>query len=960
MAEIIQDIYQLSFDGGQFEKELANAIAAVQKYEATLNDATASTEELADAQEGLVSANKDLDKVLSSQAKSVDELDAKQSALTKQQDNLNQSSVAYGKVAKENNKTQAAQAKVVATTTKNNRGLGKSLVSNVRNFNRVRSAARALNSAFRVLAGVSVFGLVAQALPAVISLFQRTKKETRDLSQETKDLNNITESIGELYKQETEDLNNLFGALNNTNLSSQERSAVISEIQAQYGEYIGNINLETASQEELREAYDAASAAILSQVVAKAKAARARELINKIIDREIQLQKELRNLEDGASIILEENAEAIGQVDRAIEDLNPALRENIKTFDEQQKAFEDLTKAFAESDVDNAKRDIEELDEVFAQVEKRLQEELIGLLDPATLYGEFSPKTQQAAKSVQVLEGSLAALQKELSALEKIQREQTAATDAATLVSIQKQIDVQKERIAEAKQLLADIRGIAQAEANIERLKTEAIETETDKRIRLIKERVQKEIDALVGSESQKAEQEKLIVEAARKEIEKILDDSEKKLADDLKANKERNRQINQQFLDQDEATLVASEQKKLAIRLQALEKQRQEETSAANLTNEQIIEINKGFDAQRVEAEKETQRAILKIQIDAQAKRVEALKKGGESFTEAEAQLEQLRLQLIELDGQQAEIEVKADTDDAQKKLKQLVNEITDGLAEVADAVFGLVGQQASFLTEQLDAAVQRSQSALENIRQNSEDFNADQLEIEKKRLQDLEEARARAARREQVIAQIQVATNAVVAIARAAAEGGIAAPFTIAATIASLIAGFAAARNASTAAFYDGTEYLERNGAPVGRDTIHIRAHEGERIVPTANNMKYWDAYSAMQNERIPSEVANLFANGYLKGGLQGAVSSLEGTKRVKLGKDIALIEKVGSTNYFMQQPVDFSGLERRLSSVEAAIRTLPQQMPVANFKADKKGFSTYIKNYNNKMQMRKDRAK
>lgn len=960
MAEVIQDIYQLSFDGGQFEKELANAIAAVQKYEATLNDATASTEDLAEAQEGLVSANKDLDKVLGQQAKTVDQLDAKQSALTKQQDNLNQSSVAYQKVAKENVKTQGQQAKAVATTTKNNKSLGKSLVSNVRNFNRVRSAARALNSAFRLLAGVSVFGLVAQAIPAVISLFKQTKKETRGLSEETKNLNSVTESIGELYKQETQDLNNLFGALNNTNLSTEERSAVISEIQNQYGDYIGNINLETASQDELREAYDRASAAILSQVVAKAKAARARELINKIIDREIQLQKELRNLEDGAAAVLEENAEAIARVDKAVQDANPVFQDQIKTFEEQQKAYEDLTKAFAESDVDNAKRDIEELDEVFEKVEKRLQQELIGLLDPKTLYGDFEAGTRKAATGVQVLEGSLAALQKELSALEKQQREQAEATDAETLISIQKQIDAQKERIAEAKKLLADIRGVSEAEANIERLKTEAIETETDKRIRLIKERAQKEIDALVGSESQKAEQEKLIVEATRKEINAITEKAFQDAVAKADAEAERFRQIQQDAANKEEATLVSNQQRLLAIRLQELEKQRQQEISVAQLTNEQIIEINKGFDAQRIEAEKETQRAILEIQIEAQQKRVAALSKAGEDTIAAEEELEKLKLQLIELDKTDVDVEIKTDTDDAKKSLKELVNEITDIVAEVSDAVFNLVGQQAAFLTQRLDEAVQRSQSALDNIRQNSEDFNADQLEIEKERLQNLEEERARAARREQTIAQIQVATQSAIAIARAAAEGGIAAPFTIAATIASLIAGFAAARNAASGAFYHGTEYLERNGAPVGRDTIHIRAHEGERIVPTANNMKYWDAYSAMQNEKIPAPVANMFAQGYLKGGLKGAVGSLQGFKSVDVGREISLSEKVGLTNYFVQQPVDFSTLEKRLSSVEQAIRTLPQQMPVASFKADKKGFSTYIKNYQNKMQARKDRAK
>lgn len=960
MAEITQDIYSVKGDFSQFDKELSSVISRIEELEQTLNDATASSEELAEAQEGLVSANKDLDKVLSTQAKTVDDLDSKQTALTKQQDSLNKSSTTYTKVANENTKVQKQQAQTVAASTKNNKTFGKSLISNVRNFNRVRGAARALNTAFRALAGVSVFGLALQALPAILELLRPTRKEIRGLSQETQDLNRITESIGQSFNEERAELDNLFGALNNTNLSTQERSAVISQIQSQYGEYIGNINLETASQDELKTAYDAASAAILSQVVAKAKAARARELINNIIEREIRLQNELRSLEDGAAAVLEQNAGAVTQYNQAIEQLNPAQRQQVKTFQEQQEALQDLTKVFAQSDVSNAKRDIEELDEVFAKVEKRLQEELIGLLDPATLYGEFSPKTKEAASTVSVLEGSLADLQKELSKLQKLQKEQTETTDVQALASLQKQIDLQQQRIDEAKKILADLRGVAEAEANIERLRTEATETETDKRIRLIEERSRKEIDALVGTETQKAEQEKLIVERTRKEVNEITEaafqDSLKKAEEEA----ERFRQIQQQGANEDEAILVANQQRLLSIRLRGLEQQRQTELSNEELTNEQLIELSKSFDAQRVEAEQDTQREILKIQIEAQEKRVEELRKFGDSTIEAERQLEQLRLELLELDRVQIEPEVKVDTDEASSKLKELFTEITDGLGEVADSIFGLVAQQASFLTENLDRAVNRSQSALDNIRQNSEDFNADQLEIEKQRLAQLEQARLRAAQREQRIAQIQIATNSVIAIARAAAEGGIAAPFTIAATLASLIAGFAAARNASTAAFYEGTEYLNRGGAPKGRDTIHIRAHEGERIIPTSNNLKYWDSYSALQNEKIPSDVAGLFTNGYLKGGIKGAVDSLQGVKRMSLGGQVSLIEKVGSTNYYMNNTLDLSSLEKRLDSLEVTMRDLPKYMPTSNFKADSKGFTTYITKRQRKAEMRRNRAK
>lgn len=964
MAEVIQDIYQLSFDGGQFEKELANAIAAVEQYEATLNDATASTEDLAAAQEGLVGANKDLDKVLSTQAKSIDDLDAKQSALTKQQDSLNKSSSTYGKVAQANVKTQSTQAKVVASTTKNNKSLGKSLLSNVRNLNRVRSAGRAVNQVFRAIAGVSVFGLVAQILPTVINLFSNFISKSNEAKASTERLVASEQAIVSEYVKETQELNNLFGALNEANQGRGDKKTIIDEINKQYGEYLPNIDLEKAGQEELQIAYEAVAKSIAKGIIERRKTAIAAESqerqLNLLLQRS-RLEDDLANAQEKVRIETEKlgtaegkRAASVGKTGFAQKDLNGELENARRIQRAVEQSIKDLDK-----EIETTGRDLERLDEVSGELAETLSKNL----DVSTLTGDLEKSGKSAGSAttkVEALSTSLAGLQKELSRLEKLQREQTNATDAEALASRQRLIDAQKERIAAAQQLLADLRGQADAEANIERLKTEAFESETQKRIRLLQERAQKEIEALVGTEPQKIEQQELIEERLVKAVAKVREDAFNKTLAQAEAEAQKFKQLQEQGAADDEARVVANEQKKLAIRLQALEKQRIEETNAANFSNEQIIEINKGFDAQRVELEKETQRQILQIQIEAQIRRIEALKKGGESFIEAEEQLEQLRLQLIELDKTEADVSVDAETEGAKNKIKELIQELAPLVQELSNSIFDVISQQAQALTQRLDSAVQRSQSALENIRQNSEDFNADQLEIEKKRLEDLEEVRARAARREQVIAQIQVATNAVVAIARSAAEGGIAAPFTIAATIASLIAGFAAARNASTAAFYDGTEYLERSGAPIGRDTIHIRAHEGERIVPTRNNLKYYDAYSAMQNERIPSDVANVFANGYLSGGLHGALRSLQGAKAVSVGREISLSERVGLTNYFVQQAVDFSGLEKRLSSVEDAINRLPQQMPVANFRADKKGFTTYIEKYSAKMKSRSNRAK
>ena len=106
-------------------------------------------------------------------------------------------------------------------------------------------------------------------------------------------------------------------------------------------------------------------------------------------------------------------------------------------------------------------------------------------------------------------------------------------------------------------------------------------------------------------------------------------------------------------------------------------------------------------------------------------------------------------------------------------------------------------------------------------------------QLELEKQRLERLEQQRARAAEREKAIALTQLTVNSLVAVSKAAAEGGILAPFTIASTIIALLAGFASARTASENAFFEGTEYVDpHNKYPAGRDTVPARLHKGSLL--------------------------------------------------------------------------------------------------------------------------------
>ena len=193
---------------------------------------------------------------------------------------------------------------------------------------------------------------------------------------------------------------------------------------------------------------------------------------------------------------------------------------------------------------------------------------------------------------------------------------------------------------------------------------------------------------------------------------------------------------------------------------------------------------------------------------------------------------------------GKKLKKKTEETTKDLTDKQKEIIDQTATLVQGVSDNVFNVLNAQVQAYIEGLDKAIDKSKSALDEIRANSENYNARQLEIEKERLEKLEAERARAVEREKNLGQIQIAINAAIAISKAAAEGGgFASAVTIALTLASLVAGLAQARVAAGNAFFHGVEYLERGKNKPGRDTIPAMLNEGERVITTDTNDRYWD---------------------------------------------------------------------------------------------------------------------
>jgi hypothetical protein len=393
--------------------------------------------------------------------------------------------------------------------------------------------------------------------------------------------------------------------------------------------------------------------------------------------------------------------------------------------------------------------------------------------------------------------------------------------------------------------------------------------------------------------------------------------------------------------LDEASKYRVDNAETNLNIALLNLEKERNAELLAAFGNAELQDEIDKEYNDKRAEFEKMANQEIIQIRIDFLKKLRDVSGGDPAALASINKQISELELKFAEL-GRVAGENIQ----ETNSKFKELADEAGQAVQLASDTVFNVLNAQVQSYIGNLDRAVDKSRSALDEIRSNSENFNARQLEIEKERLERLEAERERAVQRERTLGQIQVGINAAIAISKAAAEGGgFASAFTIAATLASLIAGLAQARVAAGNAFFDGVEYLNRGNNPRGRDTIPAMLNEGERVITTDTNAKYWDVLSAVHNNRIPADVLNGFASAYQQGGLRAALGAF--------GDNISLSGELGQKAVFVNVAHNNSGLENRLERIESALMELPKYMPKTTVSANAKGIFRIVE----QRQQRKD---
>ena len=833
MAEI-KDVYSLEFNGSQFQTEINSAIQSIDE----LNNAMAEGVDVAD---DLEAAQANLVNVLNTEAKGVEQLNQKRDTLVKTQKAVNAESkagVAVGKQLDTTNKQIAVSTGQAATQQKSFAG---SLVQGARNINSMRRAGMMLGNVFRLLGGLNPFGLLLTALPTVIDyIFGATSAQ--------KAFNEASESAVASYAKEKVALDELFVSLNDANIKGEERSAIIQQVNDQYGDYLHNLLTEASTAEEIAAAYDLINNALIRKAVTQAKTSSLEAVTTKLLQDRIEGLKRLKKAEESFT-----PGRGLGG-----EEFFP-----VPTNQDEARAQQNYKKA---------KKNLDDLDKAYQEEIKKINEAAKDLEKSLGLTQTFTPKQPKPPKTP-----------KEFN--EKIRKEREDFNKMLLREELEQKQNQRQEYLLEEKVFLDDLNKEYENYLEEKRLADEK------------------------ALEERRAAEEKYQNEISLERFQKEIEDLETNLQAGLKYREDnRNTQLAQDLL--------------------FLEEQRNLELNAAAGNAEAQAKIDEKYNKKRKDIESKANIDILNLRIEF----LEKIKEASKDFIDP-ATLASLNRQIADLKLQLEEAGKSIGDGLEPPDPKKLIEQIGQVVTGISDSVFSVLNAQVQAYIEGLDKAIDKSKSALDEIRNNSEDFNARQLEIEKERLEKLEAERARAVEREKTLAQVQIAINASIAISKALIEGGgFASAVTVGLTIASLIAGLAQARAAAGNAFFKGVEYLERGNNKAGRDTIPAMLNEGERVITTDTNNKYWDVLSAVHNNRIPADVLNTFSKAYQQGGIKNALGAF--------GDNVSLSNELGQKSIFVNVAQTYGGLENRLERIENVLTELPKYMPKTTVSANANG--------------------
>lgn len=397
------------------------------------------------------------------------------------------------------------------------------------------------------------------------------------------------------------------------------------------------------------------------------------------------------------------------------------------------------------------------------------------------------------------------------------------------------------------------------------------------------------------------------------------------------------------------------------------------EQQQLLNDLRKQGVISSRAYNRQLTDVENQETEKRKKIRLDNIDSQIAAINKELAIVTDA-VKKAQLLKEKADLEGLKFDIL----TEDDKKKLEEdvdVINRLLGSIfglesddkrvARLREELNGAIRNTTELLREQAaaelraaDAAVEAQQKRVDEALKIAEAGNAKYLKEEQDRLDELENKREAAARRQLQIDAALRSSQILLALAQGIAKGinsaetaggaaiGIA---TIVASIAAALAGGAALSQALQGpALYEGTDALgrkdvtggtdklERGRYKSGRDTIPAWLHEGEAVISSDKTSQYQPTIKAIRRGLIPHDVMNQFVNGYRNGINYTMIGDTAKATKTAAATDMA------ETNNRLKR------LEGVLGSIETAIGGMKY-----NITMDADGFAasinTHIKKQN-----------
>jgi len=236
------------------------------------------------------------------------------------------------------------------------------------------------------------------------------------------------------------------------------------------------------------------------------------------------------------------------------------------------------------------------------------------------------------------------------------------------------------------------------------------------------------------------------------------------------------------------------------------------------------------------------------------------------------------------------AKAQADKDKEDAIKKEEEKNAAIQKGIEDLTKNTIALINQIIEARKAEAQAAIDAQERRVEKAKEIAEQGNAELLQLEEERLTKLNQQYARYVRQQQALQLIQLTAESALAIAKAAGQPG--APFTIAAILVALAAGFASAKaQASQAIGSFATGGYTGDGGKYEPAGI---VHKGEFVFNKETTRKHRSLFDQIHKGRDPFLSAGLgqqiviVNNSGMDERLQRIENAIIGQERVNLSID------------------------------------------------------------------------